>query len=146
MISKCKLLLTHLLSNARYTTLSMTSTSKYYSIWETKYFWSYNNRSRHLTYEQYTWFLWCYKKGFKTPTCCCAVEAFCCRSWEGLHWTFTEKENCELILLTDDTVEYLPVRRIENPVGLAGGEDERSCEPIMVEHLSADFQLFRKSP
>ena len=44
MISKCKLLLTHLLSNARYTTLSMTSTSKYYSIWETKYLWSYNNR------------------------------------------------------------------------------------------------------
>ena len=82
------------------------------------------------------------KKGFKTPTCCCAVEALCCRSWEGLDWTFAEKR----VLLTDDTVEYLPVRRIENPVGLAGGEDERSCEPIMVEHLSADFQQFRKSP
>ena len=82
------------------------------------------------------------KKGFKTPTCCCAVEALCCRSWEGLDWTFTEKR----VLLTDDTVEYLPVRRIKNPVWLAGGEDERSCEPIMVEHLSADFQQFRKSP
>ena len=81
------------------------------------------------------------KKGFKTPTCCCAVEALCCRSWEGLDWTFTEKR----VLLTDDTVEYLPVRRIKNPVWLAGGEDERSCEPIMVEHLSADFQQFRKS-
>ena len=81
------------------------------------------------------------KNGFKTPTCSCAVEALCCRSWEGLHWTSTEKR----ILLTDDTVEYLPVRRVENPVGLAGGEDERSCEPIMVEHLGADFQQIRKS-
>ena len=84
------------------------------------------------------------KTSFKTPTCSCAIEALCCRSWEGCHWTFTEKENCEIVLLTDDTVEYLPVRRIENPVGLAGGEDERSCEPIMVEHLGADFQQIRK--
>ena len=51
---------------------------------------------------------------------------------------------CKSVLLTNDTVEYLPVRRIENPVGLAGGEDERSCEPIMVEHLGADFQQIRK--
>ena len=86
------------------------------------------------------------KKWFETPTCSCAVEALCCRSWEGFHWTLTKKENYEIVLLTDDTVKYLPVRRIENPVGLAGGEDERSCEPIMVEHLGAVFQPFTKSP
>ena len=86
------------------------------------------------------------KTSFKTPTCSCAVEALCCRSWDGFLWTFTGKENCEIVLLTDDTVKYLPVRRIENPVGLAGGEDERSCEPIMVEHLGAVFQPFTKSP
>ena len=56
------------------------------------------------------------------------------------------KRRLKLVLLTDDTVEYLPVRRIENPVGLAGGEDERSCEPIMIEHLGANFQQIRKTP
>ena len=75
------------------------------------------------------------KNGFKTPTCSCAVEALCCRSWEGLHWTFTEKENYEIVLLTDDTVKYLPVRGIKNPIRLTGGEDKWSCKPIVIEHL-----------
>ena len=39
------------------------------------------------------------------------------------------------ILLTNDAIKDLPVRGIENPVWLTGGEDERSCKPIMVEHL-----------
>ena len=38
-------------------------------------------------------------------------------------------------LLTDDAIKDLPVRGIENPVWLTGGEDKRSCKPIMVEHL-----------
>ena len=37
--------------------------------------------------------------------------------------------------LTDDAIKDLPVRGIENPVWLTGGEDKRSCKPIMVEHL-----------
>ena len=38
-------------------------------------------------------------------------------------------------VLTDDAVKYFPVRGIKNPVWLTGGEDKRSCKPIMVEHL-----------
>ena len=39
------------------------------------------------------------------------------------------------VVLTDDAVKYFPVRGIENPVRLTCGEDERSCKPVMIEHL-----------
>ena len=45
------------------------------------------------------------------------------------------QERREWALLTDDTVKYLPVRGIKNPIRLARGEDKRSCKPVMIEHL-----------
>ena len=41
----------------------------------------------------------------------------------------------ERVLLTEDTVEYIPVRGVKHPVRLTGGEDKGSGKPIMVEHL-----------
>ena len=41
----------------------------------------------------------------------------------------------ERVLLTEDTLEDLPVRGVKNPVRLAGGEHEWSGKPIVVEHL-----------
>ena len=41
------------------------------------------------------------------------------------------------VVLTDDAVEYFPVRGIKNPVRLTRGEDERSCKPVMIEHLES---------
>ena len=51
------------------------------------------------------------------------------------HHYLVNQERWEWVLLTDDTVKYLPVWGIKNPVRLTCGQDKRSCKPIMIEHL-----------
>ena len=50
----------------------------------------------------------------------------------------------ERVLLTEDTLEDLPVRGVKNPVRLAGGEYKGSGKPIVVEHLQWAEEVEKK--
>ena len=91
------------------------------------------------------WFLWCkthlllcsrsipllkLSTNFIRVLVCRLNSSFCCRI-KLMEW----------VELTDDTVEYLPVRGVKNPIRLTGGEDKRSGKPIMIEHLEWNFWI-----